>query len=123
MASFLRRLIASFKRPISDVEPRKMNFNSPDLPEVFRPPVNRSMQTLDRSVFRKSVVLAAATVSDVKQITTVRNNLSRSGDLLKISPIKPLRDDDSAPGSKCLLLRPGIKANGELTLLYIENYG
>jgi tRNA (guanine37-N1)-methyltransferase len=123
MASLFRRLIANFRTPVPDVASRKMNFNSPDLPEVFRPPVDRSMQTLDRSFFRKTVALAAATVSDVKHITTIRSDLNRSGDLLKISPVKPLRDDDSAPGSKCLLLRPGISADGELTLHHIENYG
>jgi tRNA (guanine37-N1)-methyltransferase len=92
-----------------------MNLNSLDLPEVFLPPVNRSMQTLDKSFFRKVVPLAAVSISDVRQITTVRKELDSSGDLLKISPLKNLREDDSAPGAKCMLLRHGIDANGSST--------
>ena len=89
-----------------------MNLNSPDLPKVFLPPVNRSMQTLDKSFFRKVVPLAAASVSDVRQITHVRKELDRSGDVLKISPLKHLREDDSAPGAKCILLRHRINPKG-----------
>ncbi len=92
-----------------------MNMNSAELPEMFRPPVHRSMQTLDRSAFRKVVPLAAATVPDVRQITAVRKELDHSGDLLRLNPIKPLRDDETS-GGKCFLLRPGIKASGKLVL-------
>ncbi|EXJ56748.1 tRNA wybutosine-synthesizing protein 2 [Cladophialophora yegresii CBS 114405] len=88
-----------------------MNLNSADLPKVFLPPVNRSMQVLDKSFFQKVVPLAAASISDVKQITNVRKDLDRSGDILKISPIRHLREDDSAPGAKCILLRHGIEAH------------
>lgn len=116
MASYLRSLISKFHRSALDVTTttaRKMNMNSPDLPEIFLPPVNRSMQTtLDKSFFRKVVPLAAATVFDVKQITHVRKELDRSGDMLRVSPVRPLRDDDSTPGAKCFLLRPGIDAKG-----------
>lgn len=89
-----------------------MNMNAPDLPGIFHPPVNRSMQTLDRAFFRKVVPLAVATVSDLKQISNLRRELDKSGDILKINPIKPLRDDESAPGAKCILLRLGIDAHG-----------
>ncbi|EXJ78256.1 tRNA wybutosine-synthesizing protein 2 [Capronia epimyces CBS 606.96] len=92
-----------------------MTMNSPDLPEIFRPPINRSMQTLDRSFFRKVVPLAAATVSDPKQLTNVRKELDKSGDMLRLSPIRPLRDDESTPGAKCFILRAGINANEPAT--------
>jgi len=85
--------------------------NSPDLPELFQPPVNRSMQNLDKSFFRKVVPLAAASVSDLKQITNVRKELEKSGDMLKIHPIKPLRDDETKLGAKCFLLAPQINAH------------
>ncbi|KIW65242.1 hypothetical protein PV04_07517 [Phialophora macrospora] len=111
MASLLRRLYSTFQSQGSDVVNRKMNLNSADLPKVFLPPVNRSMHVLDKSFFRKVVPLAAASISDVKQITNVRKDLDRSGDILKISPIKHLREDDSAPGAKCILLRYGIEAD------------
>ncbi|KIX01596.1 uncharacterized protein Z518_09322 [Rhinocladiella mackenziei CBS 650.93] len=92
-----------------------MNMNSADLPENFLPPVNRSMQTLDRSFFRKVIPLAAATISDLKQITNVRKQLDSSGDMLRLHPIKPMRDDEITPGAKCLLLRPEVDANAPET--------
>lgn len=112
MASLLRWLLPRFTSnlKISDT-PRKLRMNSPGLPELFQPPVNRSMQTLDRSFFRKSVPLAAATVLDLKEITNVRKQLERSGDILRLNPIKPLRDDEQTPGAKCFLLSPKVDAN------------
>ncbi|KAK5213472.1 tRNA(m(1)G37)methyltransferase [Exophiala xenobiotica] len=85
--------------------------NSPDLPELFQPPSNRSMQTLDRSFFRKVIPLAAASVSDLKQIANVRKELEKSGDMLKVNPIKPLREDETTSGAKCFLLAPQITAH------------
>jgi hypothetical protein len=38
--------------------------------------------------------------------------------MLKVNPIKPLRDDETTPGAKCLLLRPGIDASGRDTGLF-----
>ncbi|EXJ88406.1 tRNA wybutosine-synthesizing protein 2 [Capronia coronata CBS 617.96] len=110
MASLLRRLFPSISS--AEVLPtlKKTNMNSSDLPEIFRPPINRSMRTLDRSFFRKVVPLAAATVSDLKQISNVRKELDKSGDMLRLHPIRPLRDDESNPGGKCFLLKPGIDA-------------
>ncbi|KIW23033.1 uncharacterized protein PV07_11265 [Cladophialophora immunda] len=110
MASLLRRLLSITQPDVSNATTRRMNLNSADLPKIFRPPVNRAMQTLDKSFFRKVVPLAAATISDVRQITAIRKELDKSQDLLRISPIKPLREDDSVPGAKCLLLRPEIDA-------------
>ena len=132
MASFFRHSYSTVQPAVSNVVNRKMNLNSADLPKVFLPPVNRSMQVLDRSFFRKAVHLAAASISDVKQITTLRKELERSGDILKISPIKHLREDDSSPGAKCILLRHEIQADGivgpsiaerALTKLQIRKHG
>ncbi|KAH0832725.1 hypothetical protein AYO21_00369 [Fonsecaea monophora] len=116
MASLLRRLLSTTPPEIANATIRRMNLNSADLPKIFLPPVNRSMQTLDKSFFRKVVPLAAATIPDVRQITAIRRELEKSQDLLRVSPIKPLRDDDSVgQGAKCLLLRPGIDANERKT--------
>ncbi|KAI1618233.1 Met-10+ like-protein-domain-containing protein [Exophiala viscosa] len=90
---------------------RTIKMNSADLPELFQPPVSRSMKTLDKSFFRKVIPLAAASVSDMKQITNVRKELEKSSDMLKINPIKPLREDETMPGAKCFLLTPGVAAN------------
>lgn len=87
--------------------------NSTEMLEIFQPPINRSMQILDRSFFRKVIPLSAASISDPKQISNVRKALDKSGDVLRLSPIKILRDDELSPGSKCLLLRPGIDADRE----------
>ncbi|RMZ91850.1 hypothetical protein DV736_g890, partial [Chaetothyriales sp. CBS 134916] len=87
--------------------------NSADLPSTFLPPVNRSMQHLDRAFFRKTVPLAAARISNIKDTHGIRSDLLKSGDLLQISSIKSLRDDPSKSGSKCFLLRTEIKANDQ----------
>ncbi|RMZ79466.1 hypothetical protein DV738_g3295, partial [Chaetothyriales sp. CBS 135597] len=84
--------------------------NSANLPSIFLPPVNRSMQHLDKAFFRKTVPLAAARVSNIKETHHIRSELLKSGDLLQISSIKSLREDPSKQGSKCFLLRPEIKA-------------
>jgi len=92
----------------------KLKMNSPDLPDIFLPPINRSMRTLDRSFFKKTIPLSAATVSDTKKISDVRSELQKSGDLLRLGLVKGLRDDETAPGAKCFLLQPGVDAAGEL---------
>jgi hypothetical protein len=112
MASFARRFFSRVRSSDTPVSPRKMNLNSPDVPAVFLPPVNRSMQTLDRSFFRKVVPLAAASVSDVRQIGNTRAQLTASGELFRLAPLKPLRDDDQNPGAKCLLLKHDVDPNG-----------
>ena len=112
MASLLRRFYTTAPTSIVEVAGKKMNLNSLDLPEVFLPPINRSMQTLDKAFFHKVIPLAAASISDVRQITNIRKELDHSGDILKISQLRHLREDDSTPGAKCILLRNGIDANG-----------
>lgn len=116
MANSLRRLLSTTRpQDVIRTVPRTMHLNSPLLPELFRPPVNRSMQSLDRGFFRKVVPLAALTISDEKQIHAIGKQLEVSRDLLRITPIKPLRQDDSSPGAKCFLLKPGVDAKGMVT--------
>ena len=88
---------------------KKLTMNSAELPSIFLPPVNRSMRELDRSFFRKSIPLAAARISHLKDTQRIRNILLKSQDLLQVSRLKPFRDDPSMAGSKCLLLRPEVK--------------
>src|SRR5438034_5286559 len=61
------------------------------LPNMFRPPINRSMRVLDRSFFKKTVPLSAATVFENKLIASVRNELARSRDLLHVPRIMTVR--------------------------------
>jgi hypothetical protein len=89
--------------------------NPADIPEIFKPPVNRSMQVLDRSFFQKVVPLSALSITDVKQISNVRSQLTKSQATIAIPTIKILQDDDSTPGAKCFLLRPGIHADRKST--------
>jgi len=91
-----------------------MNLNSPGVPEVFLPPVNRSMRILDKSFFKKIIPLSALTVFEDRNLSRVRMTLQKAGDLLSINPIKPVRPDETTSGHKCILLRPGIESSGEV---------
>lgn len=93
----------------------KIRMNSPEISGVFLPPVNRSMQQLDRSFFRKVIPLTGATVFNLKELVQVRKLLEKSGDLLNVSSIKYMRDDDVNPGAKCFLLRSGVDVEQQST--------
>jgi hypothetical protein len=108
--------------------------DSDKLPEMFRPPVNRAMRVLDRSFFRKTIPLSAATVFENSNISRVRNALGKSHDLLalpRLNVIRPVPTTTAAQTvegegegetgkkrklsgeeRKCLLLREGIKYDG-----------
>jgi tRNA (guanine37-N1)-methyltransferase len=107
-----------------------------DLSVMFRPPVNRAMCVLDRSFFRKTCPLSAATVFDNSNISRVRGALSQSDDILslprlnpiqiaplqgpleELNPLSQTKDESKTRISsprKCLLLRDGIKHNGSST--------
>ncbi|KAL4782048.1 hypothetical protein BJX76DRAFT_349668 [Aspergillus varians] len=87
-----------------------------DLPEMFRPPVNRAMRVLDRSFFKRSVPLSAATIFKPSDISNVRNQLMKSRDHLaipRLNSIREVKKDDTV--MKCLLLREGIKHDDTAT--------
>jgi tRNA (guanine37-N1)-methyltransferase len=88
-----------------------------ELSAMFRPPVNRAMRVLDRSFFRKIVPLSAATVLKASDISRVRNELQRSRDLLSAPRLNPIRvaQGDNPDQKKCILLREGVKHDGEDT--------
>ena len=96
----------------------RLTMNSAELPEIFRPPANRSMAVLDRSFFRKTLPIAAATVFDDRNLNTVRGKVQRAGNLLSVLSIKATVPDETVPGRKCILLRPGIFATGLLDRLH-----
>ncbi|KAF2994129.1 tRNA(m(1)G37)methyltransferase [Neopestalotiopsis sp. 37M] len=84
--------------------------------DLFRPPVLRPFTgALDRSLFSRTIPLAAAAINDVKQISRLRKDLARSKELLnveRISPIAPHPDSaQAAQGKKCLLLDPSVKTD------------
>ncbi|KAE8349815.1 hypothetical protein BDV28DRAFT_160168 [Aspergillus coremiiformis] len=87
-----------------------------DLPTMFRPPVNRAMRVLDRSFFKKTVPLSAATVLKTSDISRVRGQLHKSRDLLALpraSSIREVKVNDEM--KKCLLLREGVKYDDTTT--------
>ena len=81
---------------------------------MFRPPINRAMRALDRSFFQKSILLSAARIRDKKQISKYRSELSH--DLLKLDRMQAVRSvkDSEGQETKALLLRPGVKQDGNM---------
>ena len=80
--------------------------------EMFAAPINRSMKTLDRNLFKKTVQLKAARIFDNKNISRVRGELERSKVALfqdRLGSVHPDPDPDRAKtGKKCVVLRPEI---------------
>ncbi|KAK7969509.1 hypothetical protein PG988_008582 [Apiospora saccharicola] len=81
---------------------------------IFRPSVARAVAgVLDRSLFAKTVPLAAAIISENKLISRYRRDLERSKEILsaeRISAIAPHPDQTLASqGKKCLLLNPAVQ--------------
>lgn len=81
--------------------------------EMFRPPLARGMQTLDRSIFQKTVPLKAARVFDNKNISKIRAQLERSKDTLRQDRLANVHSDPDPEhaklGRKCILLRPEVE--------------
>ncbi|KAL2829745.1 hypothetical protein BDW59DRAFT_170405 [Aspergillus cavernicola] len=87
-----------------------------DLPPMFRPPINRAMRVLDRSFFKRTIPLSAATVFKASDISSVRSKLLKSQDAINLprfNLIREVKKDDVV--RKCLLLREGIKHDDTTT--------
>lgn len=87
---------------------------APHVSSPFDPPLNRSMRVLDRSLFQKTLPIAAATVFDDRNLSKVRDTIRKSGNLLVGIPVSSIQPDELVPGRKCILLMPGIEANGQI---------
>lgn len=83
---------------------------------LFRPPLVKASTTLNRALFAKTVGLAAARVSKPQDIGRYRKVLETSKEILEVDRISPVAADPdqtlAAQGRRCLLLRPGVKAEG-----------
>ncbi len=82
---------------------------------ALRAPLARGLTKLDRSLFSKTLNLAAASLKENKNISKYRMLLDSENVVFGFRGISPIRDnpDPSAgQGLKCLLLRDGIKAEG-----------
>ena len=82
--------------------------------EMFRPPVNRAMQVLDRPFFNKVIKTSAAMIIDRKQISKFKDDLGP--DILKLDRMQAVRSVQDPHGgeAKALLLKPEVKRNGML---------
>lgn len=82
--------------------------------DMWRPPVNRVMRTLERSFFQRTVELKAARVFDNKNISKCRSALERSKDALAQERLGSVHSDPDVErarqGKKCILLRPEVRA-------------
>lgn len=80
--------------------------------DMFRPPVNRLMKVLDRSLFQKSIPLSAAQVNDNRRIASILKDLKQ--DILQLDRLLVVRQSQNDNGRKALLLRPEIKFDGSI---------
>lgn len=84
---------------------------------LIRPPIVRSATgVLDRSLFAKTIPLAAARIFSNKNITKLRTKLEASKDILTLERLKTVRSDPDAElaskGTKCILLNPKVRSDG-----------
>ena len=81
---------------------------------MFRPPVDRGMQVLNRMFFRKTVPLAAVKVFENSQIASCRKFLGRdilNQDRIPAVQVNPAAENDST-AQRSILLRPDIRPKG-----------
>jgi tRNA (guanine37-N1)-methyltransferase len=83
---------------------------------LFRPPIRRAATTvLDRSLFSKSIPIAAARVAENKNISRYRTEFQKSKELLQVERITSIRPDPdpqvALKGGKCLLLQLQVDPN------------
>lgn len=83
--------------------------------EIALPPVNRDMKVLERSFFQKTIPTSALTVFDPRNLSAARNKVTASNDVLQSTTIKPIIEDETSPGTKCILLKPHVKASDPMT--------
>ncbi|KAF2756651.1 guanine methyltransferase Trm5 [Pseudovirgaria hyperparasitica] len=86
---------------------------------MLRPPIKRTMRTLDRAFFKTTVPISAARVHKIQDISEVRSKILKSKDKFvwnRIPSLKPDPDEKHAKaGGKCLLLKPEVKHDDRST--------
>lgn len=99
---------------MSTAEARTNSCGSPkdDEMSILRPPILGPSTILNKAAFSKTINLAAASILDNKNISRIRQSLTKSSDTLPLerwSVIQPDPDTSlAAKGRKCLLLKPTI---------------
>jgi len=80
---------------------------------MFRAPVNRTMRILDRAFFHRDIPISAAKVSDVQNLSRIRQTLLKSQEVLNVRQYHPIQSlGTEKDGAKCVLLKPGVVNNG-----------
>ena len=81
--------------------------------EMFRAPVNRTMRILDRTFFQRDIPISAAKVSDIKNLSKIRQALLKSQEILNVRQYHPIQALGSEKdGVKCVLLKPSVISDG-----------
>ncbi|KAI1828648.1 Met-10+ like-protein-domain-containing protein [Xylaria intraflava] len=79
---------------------------------LFRPPIRHTIGVLDRALFAKTVPLAAAAVTDRKQIAEWRQKLQKEKTILSVERLQAVvaHPDQllASQGARCLLLDPKV---------------
>ena len=83
--------------------------------EMFRPPVNRAMCTLDKSFFHKEILTSAARIPDEQRMSSILKAVRKSQDVFGHRDFPHVREDAERAGAKCIVLRPTVKADGMLS--------
>ncbi|KAG8530775.1 uncharacterized protein KY384_004132 [Bacidia gigantensis] len=91
-----------------------MTISSGSTEEMFRPPLNRGMQLLDRSLFKKTILISAAKVVDRKRIKDFRTTLNH--DLLRLDRFQTVQNilEPNGEQSKALLLNQSIYPSDDI---------
>lgn len=80
------------------------------------PAAARAAKTFDRSLFRRAVPTAAASVRDRRLIAPYRARLEATRELLVLDRLSSVVADPdparAAQGAKCLVLRPDVEPDG-----------
>lgn len=92
---------------------------------LIRPPVIRSaLGVLDKSLFSRTVNLAAAAVHEKRNIAAWRQKLTKESSLLDLDRLQNVvahpNQDLASQGTKCLLLHSKIKAEGIVRSKYLS---
>ncbi|KAL1955733.1 hypothetical protein VTO42DRAFT_8131 [Malbranchea cinnamomea] len=88
---------------------------------MLRPPVNRGLRVLDRSLFKATFPLASATVFESKNISRIKNELMKSKDIMHapgimaVKAVQDIRDKEADLKRKCVLLRQEVKVDDKST--------
>ena len=90
---------------MSDDKPLDLN--------MIRPPLNRAMRVLDRSLFTTRIPIVAARIYDLQKISRLRRDLApETLEVRRLGSVQTIRDG-SGTVQKILLLKPDIKKDGE----------